>query len=464
MTPIEAFRYLLVTMLVANWLCGFAASCAVGLGPDWESTKQFAKLVPALWERLLEVYELGARRAARLVRRASLAFDSLRRRWTPALRHRDVAPASAKAAPEALAEPTADKRSAEAGILLGELLAANTVWNAWSARRRNTAVELDRLAAESEVDLKSLRRTAERLRGTMSESDAEWNSLFDRLKSFGGDDDRRPLRDVLGTYRRDGKLLGAAVWASAAGLEVTKIDQGRRKVREALRQEAATLDRICRTSFIETAKLLEPVKARDVGRSLEVADPTKSAVEACIWASQNLGPTYSVAILEPLDEAEHPPALHRVERSERLRAELRDALGVDEILVKATEPFVVLLSPAHAGRALATRLETLRAAWSARLETGSAAAMQDEAFVGAVHATVTSPLPDEDVFALFARLVSSHERTSKEQAGRVVLSENGQLTVLEPRTVPVGSIDAAPSTPAFSPTEEAAGLAVPVGS
>lgn len=463
MTPIETFRYLLVMMLVANWLCGFAASCAIGVGPDWESTKQFAKLAPALWERLLEVYALGARRTARLIRRGTLWFNSFRHRWAPARYRTGIAPAAAKAGSDALAEPVRDERSAEAATLLAELLAATTVWNAWSARRRNTGVELDRLAAESEVDLKSVRRTAERLRGTMSESDLEWNSLFDRLKSFGGDDDRRPLRDVLGTYRRDAKLLGAAVWASAAGMEVARIDKGRRKIREALRHEAAALDRICRASFIETTKMLEPVKARDVGRSLEVADPTKSAVDACIWASQNLGPTYSIAILEPLDEADHPPALHRVERMERLRAELRDTLGVDEILVKNTEPFVVLLSPANSGRALATRLEELRAASCARLETGASAAVQDEAFVGTVHATVASPLPDEDVFALFARLVSSHERTSKEQAGRVVLSENNLLTVLESRTLSLAASSAAPPTPSLSEPNEA-DLAVAFGS
>jgi hypothetical protein len=322
-------------------------------------------------------------------------------------------------------------------------------------------VELDRLAAEYEIDLKSLRRSAERLRGTMGESDVEWNSLFDRLKSFGDDEDRRPLRDVLGAYRRDAKLLGAAVWAAAAGMELTRLAQGRRKIRDVLSQEASTLDRICRTTFVETAKLLEPVKARDVARSLEVADPTTSAVEACIWASQNLGPTYSVAILEPLDEAEHPTALHRIERAERLRAELRDALGVDEILVKGTEPFVVLLSPANAGRALATRLEGLRSAWVARAQAENDGAVQDQTFVGAVHATVTSPLADEDVFALFARLVSAHEKTSKEQTGQIVLSENGMLTVLEPRAVQ--AVEAAAEEPAIAPTLEEA-IAVAAGS
>jgi hypothetical protein len=455
MTPIETFRYLLVMMLAANWLCGFAASCAIGIGPDWESTKHLARLAPALWERLLEAYEQGARRAARLLRRGALWFDATRRRWAPALRRFESLPTVAQVQPEVLAEPTTDQRSAEAALLLSELLAANTVWNAWSARRRTTAVELDRLAAEYEIDLKSLRRSAERLRGTMGESDVEWNSLFDRLKSFGDDEDRRPLRDVLGAYRRDAKLLGAAVWAAAAGMELTRLAQGRRKIRDVLSQEASTLDRICRTTFVETAKLLEPVKARDVARSLEVADPTTSAVEACIWASQNLGPTYSIAILEPLDEADQPTALHRVERAERLRAELRDALGVDEILVKGTEPFVVLLSPANAGRALATRLEGMRAAWVARAQAESDGAVQDQAFVGAVHATVTSPLSDEDVFALFARLVSAHEKTSKEQAGQIVLSENGMLTVLEPRAAQA-AVEGAAEEPAITPTPEEA--------
>lgn len=461
MTPIETFRYLLVMMLAANWLCGFAASCAIGIGPDWESTKRLVCLAPAFWERLLEAYGQGARRAARLLRRGALWFDATRRRWAPALRRFESLPTVAQVQPEVLAEPTTDQRSAEAALLLSELLAANTVWNAWSARRRTTAVELDRLAAEYEIDLKSLRRSAERLRGTMGESDVEWNSLFDRLKSFGDDDDRRPLRDVLGAYRRDAKLLGAAVWAAAAGMELTRLAQGRRKIRDVLSQEASTLDRICRTTFVETAKLLEPVKARDVARSLEVADPTTSAVEACIWASQNLGPTYSVAILEPLDEAEHPTALHRIERAERLRAELRDALGVDEILVKGTEPFVVLLSPANAGRALATRLEGLRSAWVARAQAENDGAVQDQTFVGAVHATVTSPLADEDVFALFARLVSAHEKTSKERTGQIVLSENGMLTVLEPRAVQ--AVEAAAEEPAIAPTLEEA-IAVAAGS
>lgn len=458
MTPIESFRYLLVMMLVANWVCGFAASCAVGIGPDWESTKRLGKIAPALWELLLESYERGARRAVRLTRRSVLWLESVRRRWTPTLGRIESHPAVAKVQTEVLAEPTTDERSAGAALLLAEILAANSVWNAWSARRRTSAVELDRLAAESEVDLKSLRRSAERLRGTMSESDVEWNSLFGRLKSFGEDDDRRPLRDVLGTYRRDAKLLGAAVWASAASMDIARIDQGRRKIREALSQEAATLDRICRTTFVETAKLLGPVKARDVGRAVEIVDPTNSAVEACIWASQNLGPTYSIAILEPLDAAAPPHALHRVERAERLRAELRDALGVDEILVKGTEPFVVLLSPAHAGRALATRLEGLRAAWVTRLETACPSAGQDEAFVGAVHATVTSPLADEDVFALFARLVAAHEKTSNEQSGQIVLSENGVLTVLEPRVSHTASqaVAAALPAPASTPASEEA--------
>lgn len=454
MTPIETFRYLLLMMLVANWLCGFAASCAVGIGPDWDSTKQLGRLVPGLWERLLEGYEFGARRAARLLRRGTLWVESFARRWKPALRPFTSASVAPKTQPEVLTEPTPDQRSAQAALLLEELLGANTVWNAWSARRRTAAVELDRLAAEYEIDLKSLRRSAERLRGTMGETDVEWNSLFDRLKSFGDDDDRRPLRDVLGTYRRDAKILGAAVWASAAGMELTRLDQGRRKIRDVLSQEAAALDRICRTTFVEMAKLLEPVKARDVVRSLEVADPKTSALEACIWASQNLGPTYSIAILEPLDEAERPTALLRVERAERLRAELRDALGVDEILVKGTEPFVVLLSPANSGRALSTRLETLRISWSARLQTGRDSALPDESFVGAVHATVTSPLADEDVFSAFARLVSAHEKTSKEQAGQIVLSENGLLTILESRADAIAAEAAIPRSDAASAQEE----------
>lgn len=430
MTPVEAFYTLLVLMLVANWLCGFAASCAVGVGPDWEQTKRLGKLAPALWDMALDFYERLARRAARLVRRAALWFGGLRNRWFPADRLAAPAIESGVVDSDVSAEVVEAERLARSRVILSDLLAAMSVWNNWSARRRKTAAELDRLSSEPFLDLKSLRHSAEKLRGTMGEGDAEWNSLFERMRAFDDADGHGPLGEVLGKYRRDAKLLGAAAFAAALGSDPKKSDDGRLKIRDVLAKDAQALDRICRTTFVETAKLLAPMKARDAA-AFEVADPASSIVEACLWASGSLGPTYSIALLEPVDEVGCPSAEDRSERAELLRAELRDSLGVDEILVRGTEPFVVVISPASTGRALAARLESLRSSWLERQKAG--AADESDVFVGKIHASVVASSPDVEVFGAFAKLVDAHDRTWSEDPGRVALTENDLLTILKPR-------------------------------